>query len=168
MDYKASLDTLGKIISVVVIIIFLFIGQRSIRALFVASGDAIIILVHGGLLIFMAVTLLFCSLYSVQGYGLYDNELIIRRPYKDRIINLTDIAEVRPVEHSEFLGTIRTFGNGGFFGYYGWYYNTRLGKMHWYVTQRKNRILIRRNNGEKIIISPDDSSLAERLQASSK
>jgi len=164
MEYKASLDTLGKIITVVVIISFLFIGQRSIRALFVAAGDTTIILVHGGLLIFMAVTLIFCYLYSVQGYGLYDNKLIIRRPYKDRIINLADIAEVRPVEHSEFSGTIRTFGNGGFFGYYGWYYNTHLGKMNWYVTQRKNKILIRTNGGEKIIISPDDLGLAERLQ----
>ena len=154
MEYKASLDTLGKILTITGIIIFIF--QFKIRAILISNGNEKITLIHTGAVIFLGTILLFCYLYSVRGYGLTDDQLIIRRPYKDRIINLSDIAEVRPVQGHEFKGTIRTFGNGGFFGYYGWYYNTTLGKMHWYVTQRQNRILIRTTVGEKIIISPND------------
>ena len=36
--------------------------------------------------------------------------------------------------------------------------------MTWYVTQRENRILVRTQQGEKLILSPDDISLVDKVQ----
>jgi hypothetical protein len=51
---------------------------------------------------------------------------------------------------------IRTGGIGGLFGYYGWFRSSNLGSIFYYATQSKNRILIELNDGEKIMITPDD------------
>ncbi len=53
-------------------------------------------------------------------------------------------------------GTYRILGNGGLFGYTGYYRNSTFGNMRWFATQRKNYILIEKNNGQKIIITPDE------------
>ena len=52
---------------------------------------------------------------------------------------------------------IRTFGNGGVFGYTGYFYKKGIGSMLWYCTQRANYILIEKTNGKKIVITPDDA-----------
>jgi hypothetical protein len=51
---------------------------------------------------------------------------------------------------------MRTFGNGGLFGYTGKYYNSRFGKMTWYCTQRKNYVLLILSDKKKIVITPDN------------
>ena len=158
------MDTLCKVMTVLVFILFLALAQRSIRVIFLAQGNGTIILMHVGILILYISILLFSYLYAPQSYTLTDKELSINRPAKNKSIPIEEITEVRLPISSDFLGTIRTFGVGGLFGYYGKYYNSRIGSMTWYVTQRKNRILIRTKKEEKIIISPDDISLLDALQ----
>jgi hypothetical protein len=60
MEYKASLDTLAKIITIGVVILFIVIGLQSVKALLVAKGDSTIILMHAGIL------LLLCCNHSRQ------------------------------------------------------------------------------------------------------
>lgn len=57
------------------------------------------------------------------------------------------------------IGSIRLFGVGGLFGYYGKYYNFKMGHMTLYTTQKRNRILMTMITGKKIIISPDDLNI---------
>lgn len=165
MEYKASFDTLSKVISVGVIILFVFIGMRSVKALLVAQGDTTTILIHSGILLFLFATLFISYLYSTQHYLITDNEFIIKRPIGERKILIADIAEIRLVEQSDMTGTIRTFGNGGIFGYYGKYHNKTFGSMTLYTTQQANRVFIRTKSGDKIIISPDDLSLVDNLKS---
>ena len=165
MEYKASLDTFCKIITVVTTIIFIAIGQRSVREIIAANGELMPILVHGGILLLFVGFLVGGYLYSTNSYSVTNDEFIIHRPIGDRVIKLSEIAEIRPVDEAEFSGTIRTFGNGGFFGYYGKYYNSKIGNMTWYVTQKRNRVLVQIKQGDKIIISPDDIGLVEKVKA---
>jgi hypothetical protein len=71
-------------------------------------------------------------------------------------IPLSEISLARPLDESEVKGSLRTFGNGGLFGYFGKFYNSQFGHMTWYCTQRKNYILIELNNNKTIVISPDE------------
>ena len=93
------------------------------------------------------------------------DELIIKRPARDKHIKLADLAEVRMLKEADMSWTIRTFGVGGLFGHYGRYYNKSLGSFTQYTTRRNNQILIRTRQEKKIIITPDDLSLADKLQS---
>ncbi len=165
MEYKASLDLLAKILTGTTFILLSFLGYRSIKALAVSQGDTTTILTHSGILLLFICILLGSYLYAPQKYVLSNDELIIKRPIKERKIKLSDIEEIKIVADTEMKGISRTFGVGGLFGYYGKYYNSEFGHMTFYTTQRKNRVLLRIKQGEKIIITPDDITMAEKLKS---
>ncbi len=164
MEYKASLDTVAKIITAGTIILFLVIGARSIKVLTLAQGNTTAILIHSGILLLFIALLLGCYLFAPHYYRVENHNLIIVRPANNKTIKLSDIEEIRPVENNEMLGGIRTFGNGGLFGYFGKYYYPKIGKVNLYATQRKNRILIETKQGAKFIITPDDQSIIENIK----
>jgi hypothetical protein len=82
--------------------------------------------------------------------------IVVDRKIKPVQISFTDIKEIRLVEPSDMRMSIRTFGNGGVFGYTGLYYNRKMGSMRWYCTQRKNYVLIATTKGKKMIVTPDE------------
>jgi hypothetical protein len=165
MEYKASFDTLTKVLTLGVIVFFAYIAQKSVKALLVAEGDTTTILIHSGVIFVLLATLVVSYLFSTQNYLIDNNELVIKRPISERRISIADIEEIRLVGEADMTGTIRTFGNGGLFGYYGKYYNKTFGSMTLYTTQRANRVFIRTKSGSKIIISPDDLSLIDKLKS---
>jgi hypothetical protein len=73
----------------------------------------------------------------------------------DAVIDLKEIELVRTVSKGEMGLPIRTFGNGGLFGFFGYYFSDRLGKMKWYATRTDNYVLVQLKNGKKLIITPD-------------
>jgi hypothetical protein len=164
MEYKASLDTLCKVMTAGVFVLFIAIGQKNVRAVIAAHGDLTPTLIHGGVLLLFVATIVGSYLFSTNSYTVTDSEFIIHRPISNRVIKIADIAEIRTTDSTDFTGTIRTFGVGGLFGYYGKYYSSKIGSMTWYVTQKQNKILVRTQQGDKIIISPDDISLVDQVQ----
>lgn len=165
MEYRASYDTLTKGLTLGVIVLFVFIGWKSMKALWVAQGDTTTILIHSGVILFLFATLVVSYLFSTQNYLIDNHEFIIKRPIGERRILIADIAEIRLVEGNDMTGTIRTFGNEGLFGYYGKYHNKTFGSITLYTTQKANRVFIRTKSGSKIIISPDDLSLVDKLKS---
>jgi hypothetical protein len=165
MEYKASFDTLTKVLTLGVIVFFAYIAQKSVKALLVAEGDTTTILIHSGVIFVLLATLVVSYLFSTQNYLIDNNEFVIRRPISERKISIADIEEIRLVGEGDMTGTIRTFGNGGLFGYYGKYYNKTFGSMTLYTTQRANRVFIRTKSGSKIIISPDDLRFIDKLKS---
>ena len=143
---------------------FTVIGQKNVRAIIAADGELIPTLIHGGVLLLFIGIIVGGYLYSTKSYTVTNDALIIHRPISDRVIKLSEIVEIRTVDAADFSGTIRTFGNGGLFGYYGKYYNSKIGNMTWYVTQQKNKILVQIKQGDKIIISPDDIGLVKKVK----
>jgi len=142
MEYKASLDTFTKIITTACFVLFVVVGQKSVGALIVANGDPVKILIHSGTMLLLAAVLIGSWLYAPQSYTVDSQDLIINRPIGKIRISFRDIKQVRRLANSETKGTIRIFGVGGLFGYFGRFYTPGIGRISFYATQRKNNIRI--------------------------
>jgi len=164
MDYKASKDMTVQIITICVVVLFAFLGYKSVMGLIHANGNITPILIHSSSLVLFAGTFFLCFLLAPQKYSVDDDYLIIHRPLSDIRISLDSIIEIRKVDKSELKGMIRTFGVGGLFGNYGKFYTNDLGNITMYGTQNKNYILIR-TEGEKILITPDDLGIVEHIKS---
>jgi hypothetical protein len=164
MEFKASFDKLSKIVTTIMIILFLVIGLISLGAMWYDKKDMSAVLINSGVLFFLSATLLVCYLLSTKKYIVENGMLIIVRPIGQKKILIADIEEAGLIEKGELSGTIRTFGVGGLFGYYGYYYNRTFGSISLFTTQMKNRIFIRTKRGNKIVISPDDTRLINQLK----
>jgi len=157
--YKASLDTTSKILTGFVFLI----------AIFGVVISFMLIPWYGGLFVWVIPTILLLSTYAyrVVCYQITDEELIIKRPFSkfDYRISLSEIVSISVPDKTDFKFTIRTAGNGGMFGYSGYFMNNKLGSFRVYAPNRKNRILmVFKEKKDKIVISPDDSGMASDLQ----
>jgi hypothetical protein len=164
MEYKASLDSVAKSVTWGVFILFLLIAfgciwiqqQPDVTGKRLFGSSVVVVLC----LVFWIGTYGF----SPQSYWLEDGVLTVKRAFKSRKIYLDQISEIRPVEEGEMKRTVRTFGSGGLFGYFGKFYNSTFGSMTWYATKRKEMVLIVLKRGEKIIITPDDFAIIAAVQ----
>jgi len=110
-------------------------------------------------------------LFRVWGYDLHSDHIRVRRMFLP--VRLP-IATVKSAERApEFMsGSVRTFGNGGLFGFYGRFWKPGLGKFHAYVTNPENTVVLR-SDDRMIALSPDQPHdfvhlLRERLEAGGK
>lgn len=93
---------------------------------------------------------------SPRSVGADQDGLWIRRRFGLKKIMRKEILDVRLPDRDEMRGTIRTFGNGGLFGYTGYFRNSRMGSMLWFCTRRSNYVLVVRASGPVVVITPDD------------
>ena len=147
MVFKASLDNTAKYVTIGVVLLFIGItfGAPFFGMVNPIEIDILLVVVFG-------VTFLFAP----QHYELNPNELIIKRPLNRVIINRLEIKTVQQLEKGKLRWAIRTFGSGGFFGYFGTFWNKEFGNMTWYATKKDNAIMIVTTKNKKIIITPDD------------
>lgn len=141
MLYKASLDRAAIIITILVSLLF----AALILFNFIMP-----------LALFLLSIYLICFNLKPLRYELGENELIISRIIMSVRINISDIESLTLISKEKLNGTIRTFGVGGLFGWYGKFSNSQLGNMTWYLTRRDKAILIITKTHKKILISPDD------------
>ena len=144
--HTSSLDILAKLIPSLIAVLGLILVFRLKEA-----AGASIVVVGGGIAVLIVAT----YLLRPRAIFIDNNGLTIDRMVKPVKITFADIKLIRALNAEEMKWSLRTFGNGGMFGYTGKYYNRTLGSMTWYVTQRKNYILIEKLDGKKIIITPD-------------
>jgi hypothetical protein len=141
MIYKASLDKTAIIITNIITLIF----GALIVFNFLLSLAIILLLIY-----------LICLLLKPINYQITEKELIIHRLIKNVHIKRSEIESLEVLEKSALSGSIRIFGVGGLFGWYGRFANKQLGTMTWYVTRRDKPILILTKSNKSIIISPDE------------
>jgi hypothetical protein len=139
--YKASLDKTAIIITNIITLIF----GALIVFNFLLSLAIILLLIY-----------LICLLLKPINYQITEKELIIHRLIKNVHIKRSEIESLEVLEKSALSGSIRIFGVGGLFGWYGRFANKQLGTMTWYVTRRDKPILILTKSNKSIIISPDE------------
>jgi hypothetical protein len=151
MTYKTSLDNLAKLVTMVVSIIF-----------------AIIIVVQFSLIndevqfVPIFTTTLFLFIYfgtfffRPVSYILTPDQLIIHRPLSNIKILRTDIKTVEHIDKNDLKWSIRIFGVGGLFGYWGKFRNKKMGSMTWYATRRNNVVLVTTIHQKKIILTPNE------------
>jgi hypothetical protein len=151
MTYKASLDNLAKGVTIGISILFatIIFGQ------FLAVKDA-----DRAVPVYITLTLLLIYFIAFAlrpiNYMLTSNDLIIHRLFADVKIQRSQIKSIKLLDKSATGWSIRTFGVGGLFGYYGKFFNSKLGSITWYATRRDGMILIVTMDNRKIIVTPDD------------
>ena len=107
--------------------------------------------------------------FSPKAYAVDDRQLIIYRPFHRKFYSTTDMKSLSVVDKKDLSRSIRVFGVGGLFGYFGLFRNSRYGTMIWYATRRDQFVVIERSNGRTIVLTPDDpnslvSELNEQIQ----
>ena len=142
MSFRASYDTTTKVISAAVFILFLVI----------AAGTHSVISEGIFALIFLA-----SYAWSPTGYSVVDGDVVIKRLIGNVHIPVAGIREVRMATRDDLRGSMRVFGSGGLFGYYGLFRNSKLGESRWYVTDRSHSLVLVSDSGTAIV-SPDDSA----------
>ncbi len=152
MKYKASLDSTSKTVTLLISVLFLSI------LLF----QSILFIQYRTWTTF-AVSLLLILIYALTygyhpvHYAIRNSNVIVHRYLSDVTVLRSDIKNMELVDMKQMKGTIRTFGVGGVFGYFGQFLNRDIGCMTWYATRRDYKaILIELNNSKKIIITPDE------------
>ena len=152
MIYKASFDKTTKVITLIISLLFLCIVVAQI-ALYIqyhtwASLASAILLP-----VIYLVTYLYCPI----SYRVDSNDIVVHRPGSDIHFLRSDIKDIQLVQKEKLKGTVRLFGVGGLFGYYGQFSNSELGFMTWYATKHRDKmVLIELNNNKKIVVTPDE------------
>jgi Bacterial PH domain len=120
MTYKASLDNLAKAVTIGVTVLFAFIifGQFSIIK---DAGRATPIYTTVTCILVYFIALAFRPI----NYMLTSDHLIIHRLFADVKIQRSQIKSVELLDKAATSCSIRTFGVGGLFGYYGKFANTK-------------------------------------------
>ncbi|WP_160153240.1 PH domain-containing protein [Microbulbifer sp. ALW1] len=98
--------------------------------------------------------LLLCAVFTVRGYRLQGNDLIVRRLGWSTRISLGEIESVTH-EPDAMKGSIRLFGNGGYFGYIGLFRNQKLGRYRAFATSAAHSVVIRRP-ASTLLVTPDN------------
>lgn len=156
MQYNTSLDLTSRIVTILITLLFLVSIGFAIYQ--VSSPGSGIDDLYGA--VFSTVLLLgiyfFCYLYRPMSYIISEGKLVVKRPIKDVILNLSELKQVRIASKQDLKLTIRTFGNGGLFGFYGKFRNSTFGNMTWYATRLNNYLILFTTNAGKIVLTPDD------------
>ncbi len=95
-----------------------------------------------------------CAFFTVLGYTITPDAILIRRPF--RVTRLPRMGlRSATVQPNAMRGSIRTFGNGGFYSITGWYWSRSLRFYRAFVTDL-NRTVVLRYGHRTIVVSPDD------------
>jgi hypothetical protein len=150
MTYTTSLDNLAKAITAGVTLLFVYI---IILQYPVAPGERV-----GPFFLSVVLLLIYGITYAFRpiSYFLTNEQLIIHRPIADVKIDRRQVKSVELLEEGKLRWSVRVFGVGGLFGYYGKFANAKLGGMTWYATRRNKAVLVLTMENKKIILTPDE------------
>ncbi|MBT3983893.1 MAG: hypothetical protein HOE90_21230 [Bacteriovoracaceae bacterium] len=94
-----------------------------------------------------------CIPFSVRGYRVETNELVILRTFHRDFIPIGEITSIEKIERLPKF-TLRVFGNGGLFSFSGNYWSKGIGHFKAYVTNFDNLVMVTAAQ-KKMLISPD-------------
>ncbi|HEY7318701.1 MAG TPA: PH domain-containing protein [Candidatus Binatia bacterium] len=97
--------------------------------------------------------ILLCALFTVRGYSIANNDLLVDRLLWKTRVPLRELMSVK-FDPEATRRSIRTFGNGGFFSFTGYFRNQELGSYRAFMTDRRHAVILRFPSSV-IVISPD-------------
>jgi len=107
-----------------------------------------------GMILFISIFLI-AAAFGVYGYSIQNGELRILRLGWSKDIKLSDISSVE-FKPNAMMGSLRTFGIGGLFGYVGFFKNRILNNYKAYATHRKKTVVILTKKHDQIVVTPDN------------
>lgn len=134
------------------------------RSLAVISGaSTVVLMVATGVLLAQgpawvaplpALVLAGAGLFTIRGYEVRGEALVVRRLLWDTVLPLAGLASAE-ADPLAMKGSIRTAGNGGLFSFTGYYSNRALGDYRALVTDPARAVVLRFAT-ETIVVSPAD------------
>jgi len=95
-----------------------------------------------------------CAAYGIYGYSIQDGKLLVLRLGWAKGIPFSEIIDVE-VKPNAMMGSIRTWGIGGMFGYIGYFNNRILKSYKAYATHRRKTVVVSTKD-HLIVVTPDD------------
>jgi Bacterial PH domain len=97
--------------------------------------------------------ILICALFTVRGYSITNDAILVERLLWTTRVPLDGLKSVVFDPHAT-RGSMRTFGNGGFFSFTGYFRNKELGSYRAFMTDRRRAVVLRFLD-RVILMSPD-------------
>lgn len=95
-----------------------------------------------------------CWALAPRSIELSGGELrVLRRAWRGASYTLGEVTEVAVLPPRWLLGAVRTFGNGGLFGWYGWYWKKGAFRLFATRTDRLVEVVV---GGKRVVLSPDE------------
>lgn len=105
-------------------------------------------------LLIMPALFLGAALFSVRGYVLEPNRLLVKRLLWTTAVDCTGCKNIYH-DPEATRGSIRTFGNGGLFAFTGRFRNKKLGSYRAYLTDHKRAVVLELAK-RILVVSPHD------------
>jgi hypothetical protein len=151
--YGASLDRTALVVTITVIAL----TSTSIVALVVAARNrgpfTRVILLSSAAIVFLALVGTF--LLRPRSYTVSDNGVSVERTMSPVRLSAGNLVRVEQIPPKSLGSTVRTFGSGGLFGYFGYFDSSGRGKLKMYATRRDTLVGLYSSDG-LIVISPND------------
>jgi hypothetical protein len=161
----APWDNRLKVITAVVVTLVLGVGAMTLwTAARAASSGGLSLVPALASAAVCAAIIVGCALYAPQGYALDATALRVQRRAGGLDIPLASITAVRRAEREELRGSIRAFAVGGLFGYFGRFYNTRLGGYRMYATRSSNYVLVSTNKGPVLLTPAEPDRMVAAIE----
>lgn len=148
MKFSASLDKTAKYLS---LFITLFVAATLIVTA-ILSDDRQTFFIVGPI---VSVSIFLSYLWKPSSYEITNEYVIVHRLIGAAKYERSRIINVRAGEPEEIKNSIRLFGSGGMFGYFGKFRNSHLKTFVLQCTRRDNLVMIFTDKGLKVL-SPDD------------
>ncbi|AQQ68007.1 hypothetical protein Mag101_10435 [Microbulbifer agarilyticus] len=103
------------------------------------------------------VLLVLCALFTVRGYQLEGDQLLVLRPGWHSRVSLRELQSVT-LDAKAMDGSIKLFGNGGLFSYLGLFRNKKLGRYRAYATDAAKAVVIKFPTST-VVVTPDKPQL---------
>src|SRR5262249_45142792 len=81
-----------------------------------------------------------CGLFMVSDYSIVNDTLLVHRPFWKTQVSLRELRSVK-FDPTATHRSIRTFGNGGFFSFTGYFRNKELGSYRAFMTDRRRAVV---------------------------
>ena len=119
-------------------------------------GIAFVAFRHGGASWWLGLALLAlvggCELFAIRGYAVTPEAILVHRLLWTTRLPLAGLRSAQ-FEPNAMRWSLRTFGNGGFFSFSGFYRNKPLGTYRAFVTDRHQTVVLR-YDGRTVVVSP--------------
>lgn len=102
----------------------------------------------------LAATLALCWALGPKAFSIQGGRLRIERPLRSVDVPLAAIRAAGPLPDGALRGSLKVAGSGGLFGYYGRFWNRRLGAFRLYATRRTGLVVVDTGD-ERFVLSPD-------------
>jgi uncharacterized protein (DUF58 family) len=157
MDFEsASLSTSARIITILTALLLFGIAG------YIALYSHLSLTVKIASIALVLAILLSGWLFSPISYVVTDTRVVVRRPLFNVLINRGDITNVI-VDPVAMRGSIRLGGNGGLFGFTGYFRNSKLGSYKAYATDPARAVVVETRDGVYVLTPKNVSEFVAAL-----